>query len=75
MQDDEELKNQCWGGEYLSEVSSVLCTVYSVQCTGYSVQCTVYSVQRTVNNVHENRNCAVYTSTFLLKTSNTHKIV
>ena len=20
MQDDEELKNQCWGGEYLSEV-------------------------------------------------------
>jgi len=47
MQDDEELKNQCWGGEYLSEVS----TVYSVQCT--------------INNVHENRNCAVYTKTFL----------
>ena len=23
MQDDEELKNQCWGGEYLSEVSTV----------------------------------------------------
>ena len=41
MQDDEELKNQCWGGEYLSEVS----TVYSVQLTMYmkNKNCAVYT--------------------------------
>ena len=30
MEDDEELKNQCWGGEYLSEVRFKYITCHTI---------------------------------------------